>query len=41
MGEWAYVLSVIGVEFGVLYYKQFLDKRCGIGNSCWLYDDYV
>jgi hypothetical protein len=26
-------------KFGVLYYKNFLDKGCGIQKNCWLDDD--
>lgn len=25
----------------MLYYKQFLDKCCGIQKYCWLDDDYI
>ena len=41
MGDEAYVSSLFGAKFRILYYKQFLDKRCGIGKNCWLIDDYV
>ena len=41
MGGEAYVLSLFGAKFWVLHYKQFLDKRCGIGKNRWLIDDYI
>jgi len=25
----------------MLYYKQFLDKCCGIQKDCWLVDNYI
>jgi hypothetical protein len=41
VGDEAYVLSLFGAKFRVLYYKQFLNKRCGVGKNCWLIDDYI
>jgi len=29
------------LSLGVLYYKQFLDKRCGIQKNCWLDGDCI
>ena len=31
----AYVLSLNGALLRILYYRQFLDKRCGIQEDCW------
>ena len=41
MGGEAYGLSLIGAKFKILYYTQFLDRKCGIGKNCWLNDDYI
>ena len=37
----AYVSSLFGAKFAILYYKQFLDKRYGIGKNWWLIGDYI
>ena len=39
--EEAYVTSLNRDKFGVLYYKQFLGKRCGIQKDCWLDGDCI
>lgn len=35
------LLSLNGAKFRILYYKQFLGRRCGIHKNCWLADNYI
>jgi phage-related protein len=34
-------LSLNGAKFRILYYKQFLGRRCGIRKNYWPDDDYI
>jgi hypothetical protein len=39
--EEVYVLYLSVVEFMILYYKQFLGKKCGFQKTFWLDDDNI
>ena len=42
MGDEPYVWSSFGgAKFRIIYYKQFLNKRRGIGKKCRSVDDYI